>query len=436
MYEFKLPDLGEGIHEGEILEWYVQVGDIVEEDQDLVEVETDKAAVTIPSPVSGKVVSLAGQAGDIVNVGTVLIVIESDAPEQSTAETSPEIVPSAPAMPPAKPKRQSSGGPIPAAPATRRLARELGVELALVTPTGPSGRVTSDDVRRHAQTKDAGHRQNLGSAKPGGHSGPPLHNESPPRGRSASAIPFFDLDPLPDFSQWGPVEVKPLRSIRRKVARKMVTSMTLVPHVANMHEADVTLLDELRREEKKRREGEPGGRLTLLAFVAKAVTTGLRGALAFNSSLDPFDETIIYKKYFNIGFAADTPRGLVVPVIHQADQKSIVEISAEIEELAKRAREGTLTVEQMRGATFTITNIGPLGSKLLIPAINYPEVAILGMGKAEETPVVRDGEVVIRTILPLTLAFDHRIADGADAARFMGGVARRLSDPKLLLLES
>jgi len=216
----------------------------------------------------------------------------------------------------------------------------------------------------------------------------------------------------------------------------MVTSMTLIPHVANMHEVDVTLLDALRREEKQQREGQPGGRLTLLAFVIKAVTTGLRGAPAFNSSLDPFDQTIIYKKYFNIGVAADTPRGLVVPVIRQADQKSIIEISAELEELAHGAREGTLTVEQMRGATFTITNIGPFGSKLLIPAINYPEVAIVGMGKAEETPVVRDGEVVIRTILPLTLAFDHRIADGADAARFMSGVARRLSDPKLLLLES
>lgn len=442
MYEFKLPDLGEGIHEGEILEWHVKPGDVIEEDADLVDVETDKAAVTIPSPVGGKVVSLGGKEGDVISVGDVLAVIDSgeaeaaDAPAkepEKAAEPESAPVPSTP--PPA------AGGPVrpvPAAPATRRLARELGVDLFRVTPTGPSGRVTDDDVRRHA----------------GGVSPPPpspatdvaapapfspavdVSTPTPSPPEAGPAIPFYDLEPLPDFTRWGPVEREPLRSIRRKVARKMVASMTIVPHVANMDEVDVTKLEALRKAENKRRQGEFGGHLTLLAFVIKAVTAGLEEFPQFNSSLDPVEQEIVYKKYFNIGIAADTGRGLVVPVIHEADRKSIARLAAEIEDKANRAREGTLTVDDLQGGTFTITNIGPLGSTVLIPAINYPEVAILGMGKMQDKPVVRNGAIVIRKILPVTLAFDHRIADGADAARFMHGVTRRLSDPKLLLIEA
>jgi pyruvate dehydrogenase E2 component (dihydrolipoamide acetyltransferase) len=253
---------------------------------------------------------------------------------------------------------------------------------------------------------------------------------------AADAIPFLDIAPLPDFEQWGPVEKEPLRSIRRKVARKMVTSMVLVPHVAHMDDADVTLLEEFRYRERRRRAEQPGGRLTLLPFVIKAVTAGLKATPAFNASLDPFSEEIIYKKYYNIGIAVDTGRGLIVPVIRDTDRKSILQISAEIEETAAKAREGNLEVADLRGGTFTITNVGPLGGTALIPTINYPEVAILGMGRAQEKPVVVDGEIVIRKILPLTLAFDHRIADGADAARFVTEMVRQLSDPNLLLLET
>jgi len=246
----------------------------------------------------------------------------------------------------------------------------------------------------------------------------------------------LDIEPLPDFSQWGPVEKDSLRSIRRRVAYKMVTSMILAPHVAHMDEADVTLLEDFRQKERDRRNGQPGGHLTLLAFVIKAVTAGLKAAPAFNASLDPFGEEIIYKKYYHIGFAVDTGKGLVVPVIRDTDRKSIIEISRDIERLATRAREGTLDIEEMRGGTFTITNIGPIGGTALIPAINYPEAAILGMGKVQEKPVVRRGEIVIRKMLSLTLAFDHRIADGADAARFVTELVRELSDPNLLLLET
>jgi pyruvate dehydrogenase E2 component (dihydrolipoamide acetyltransferase) len=253
---------------------------------------------------------------------------------------------------------------------------------------------------------------------------------------AASAIPFLDIEPLPDFSLVGPVEREPLRSIRRKVAHKMTTSKILVPHVAHMDDADVTLLEVFRKQQRERRGGMPGGKLTLLAFVVKAVTAGLRAAPAFNASLDPFREEIVYKKYYNIGFAADTGRGLIVPVIHDTDRKSIIQIASEIESLAERARAGTLSPDDLRHGTFTITNVGPLGGTALIPAINYPEVAILGMGRAQEKPVVVDGKIVIRTILPLTLAFDHRVADGADAARFVAELVRHLSDPNLLLLET
>ena len=433
MYEFKLPDLGEGIREGEILKWHVSEGDTIGEDQPLIDVETDKAAVTIPSPAAGVVSKLNGNVGDILNVGDVLAVIGdgegvatkvappppvevADPVSESEQAEIAETVAPAPAVSAAR------TGPVPAAPATRRLARELEIDIKLVPPTGPAGRVTSEDVRLFSKGKTPE------AAVP--------RAETEFAAGAASAIPFLDLEPLPDFTQWGEVEIEELRSIRRKVAHRMVTSMILVPHVAHMDEADVTNLEKFRKKERERLEDQPGGRLTLLPFIIKAVSAGLKKTPSFNASLDPFGERIIYKKYYNIGVAVDTGRGLVVPVVRDTDCKSIKQISADIEDLAVRAREGTLTVDEMRGGTFTITNVGPLGGTALIPTINYPEVAILGMGRAQPKPVVVDGEIVVRTILPLTLAFDHRIADGADAARFVTEMIRQLSDPSLLLLEA
>jgi pyruvate dehydrogenase E2 component (dihydrolipoamide acetyltransferase) len=448
VYAFKLPDLGEGIHEGEILKWHVAVGQRVVEDAPLVDVETDKAAVTIPSPVAGTVVSLGGKIGEVVFVGQELVVIDDGQPATAKAAAPAAVTATATAAAPAAGTAArvavaatapvaaaaaavavAPGGArrvVPAAPATRRLARELRVDLRLVPSSGPAGRVTPEDVQRFAASAAAPAAESSALAE--------AAVERPPA--PVSGIPFFDLEPLPDFSQWGPVEKEPLRSIRRRVARKMVTSMTLVPHVAHMDDADVTLLEDFRQRERERREGQPGGHLTLLAFVIKAVTAGLRATPAFNASLDPFAEEVVYKRYYNIGIAADTGRGLVVPVIRDTDRKSIIQISRDIEELSARARAGTLEAAEMRGGTFTITNVGPLGGTALIPAINYPEVAILGMGKVQEKPVVRDGQIVIRKILPLTLAFDHRIADGADAARFVTEMVRQLSDPNLLLLET
>jgi pyruvate dehydrogenase E2 component (dihydrolipoamide acetyltransferase) len=430
VYQFKLPDLGEGIHEGEILKWHVAAGDTIKEDDPLVDIETDKAAVTIPSPRAGAIVSLTGGVGDTVTVGQVITVIDDGTGEPAVLEP-PAFEEPIEALPAAAPPAPQLRRPVPAAPATRRLARELGVDINQVPPTGPAGRVTVEDVHRFVETGAA----------------PAAPEELPEEkvaakaaaeyaAHAASAIPFLDIDPLPDFTQWGPVERQPLRSIRRRVAHKMVTSMVLVPHVAHMDEADVTRLEELRYSERERRQEQPGGSLNLLPFVVKAVTAGLRAAPVFNASLDPFNEEIVYKQYYNLGIAVDTGRGLVVPVVRDTDRKSIMTISAEIEDLAVRAREGKIDVNELRGGTFTITNVGPLGGTALIPTINYPEVAILGMGRVQEKPVVRNGEIVIRKMLPLTLAFDHRIADGADAARFVSELVRQLSDPNLLLLEA
>lgn len=411
MFEFKLPDLGEGIHEAEILRWHVEPGDSVEEDQPLVDVETDKAAVTIPSPHAGVIISTTGGPGDVVVVGQVITVIE------------------------APPAGSASVGRPPAAPATRRLARELGVDINLVRSTGPAGRVTPEDVHHAAQQStqpDVGRSEQRASAHSAGHVETAVRQE-----RGGSVIPFLELEPLPDFSAFGPIEREPIRSIRRKIARKMVTSMVVVPHVIHMDEADVTDLESFRRRFRERVTDDPS-QITpsLLAFVVKAVTAGLRriGPM-FNASLDPDRSEIITKHYYNIGLAADTPKGLLVPVVKGAEGKSILEIAAEIRTHAERARTGTIELGDLQGGSFTITNIGPLGGIALAPAINYPEVAILGMGKVQEKPVVREGEIVVRKMLPLTLSFDHRVADGADAARFVSHVVRLLSDPDSLLVE-
>ncbi len=454
MYEFRLPDLGEGVHEGEILKWYVEVGQEIKEDDPLVDIETDKAAVTIPSPQGGKILSRAGDVGEVIKVGAVVVTIDTDGaggaalapaptaaarsepasearPEPATpaarpaaaalpAEVTAAPPPATAPLPPAAATSTSPArGPVPAAPATRRLARELGVDINRVPPSGLGGRITADDVRRFVE------RQATGAPE----------GEAPAAAPPVTGIPFLEIEPLPDFAQWGEVERAPVRSIRRKVARKMVTSMVLVPHVAHMDEADVTELEAFRRREKATRRGEGAPPITMLAIVMKAVAVQLKRHPGFNASVDPAREEIIYKKYINIGFAADTERGLIVPVVKNADRLSIREMSSAIYDLAIRAREGKIDVSDLQGGTFTITNVGALGGTFVVPTINYPEVAILGMGRVRERPVVREGEVAARHILPLTLTFDHRIVDGADGARFTTALVQQLSDPLSLLVE-
>lgn len=425
MYEFRLPDLGEGIHEGEILKWYVRPGDLIEEDAPLVEVETDKAAVTIPSPKGGRIVEVRFKEGDIVKVGEVLVIIEAPSEEtgQKVEETREKLHLVIPDQPEGGEPRRDQSRKVPAAPATRRLARELGVDISKVKGSGPGGRVLKEDVLAYVKA-EKGVRDEVEAA---------IEIEGKVSSVPTSSIPYLDLEPLPDFSRFGEVVREPVRSIRRKVARNTVTAKILIPHVAHMDEADVTALEAFRRAEKARRpEGPP---LTLLAFVVKAVTIALKGHPVFNATFDPFKDEIVYKKYYNIGIAVDTDRGLIVPNIKGADKLSVLEIAAQIEDLAKRARSGQIRLEDLQGGTFSITNIGVLGGTSFVPAIHYPESAILGMGRAAERPVVRDGQVVVRRILPLTLSFDHRIADGAEAARFVGHIRELLEEPLRLVVE-
>ncbi|MBN1945665.1 MAG: 2-oxo acid dehydrogenase subunit E2 [Bradymonadales bacterium] len=486
MHEFKLPDLGEGIHEAEIIKWHLPVGQVVQLDAPLVDVETDKATVTIPSPYAGRLHWVAGEVGDTVLVGKVLAVIDDatagmadEPPPPVVAErksvskgqaveqkalpsgsdlekkTSPPSAPyarEAPSSGNSAPPDSLPSSPRPAAPATRRLARELGVDLRLVSPSGPAGRITPEDVRRHHQQQVLPEKRPVAGGSAPSASLPNLSSPNlklvPPDPRDEReeepttelselvGIPFLQVDPLPDFERWGPVERMPLRSIRRKTAQHMVTASLVVPHVAHMDEADVTLLEEFRRQEKPKRTGQAGGSLSLLAFVLKAVAAGLTENPEFNCSLDPVAQETVFKKYIHIGVAVDTPRGLIVPVIREVNRKSILQLASELEQLVARTRDNQLQPAELVGGSFTVTNIGALGGTGLIPVVNYPEVAILGMAAARPRPVVVDGEIAIRTMLPLTLSFDHRVADGGHAARFMNELVRRLGDPHALLLET
>jgi pyruvate dehydrogenase E2 component (dihydrolipoamide acetyltransferase) len=425
MYAFKLPDLGEGIQEGELLEWHVKEGDAVQEDDPLCDLETDKAAVTIPSPKSGTVQRLGARVGAMVQVGQVLVEIQ-------TAED---------ADPPAKEAsragdRSKSSGDAErvaraiAAPAVRRMAREMDIDINQVSGTGPWGRVTAEDLAAVDRQPDTDKSEKASETAT-------TSDETV----QVSGIPFLVTAPLPDFSDQGPVKTVPIRSLRRKTADKTVTSSILVPHVAHMDEIDVTELEKLRQaynNQPKLRLGtdpefekEPAtpASLTLLAFVIKAVSHLLKSYPAFNASVDPDRMQIIQKQFYHIGFAADTPRGLVVPVIRDADRLGTAALGYRIRHLARAAREGTITREDLTGGTFSVTNVGAIGGTHVVPVINYPETAILGLGRMEKKPVVRNDEIVIRQMLPLTLCFDHRVADGAQAARFMKDLKAMMEDP-------
>ncbi len=310
-----------------------------------------------------------------------------------------------------------------ATPATRRLARELGVDLQTMRGTGPGGRVTDDDVRAAA----AGDRQSASSVAAG---------VAPERPAAAKPLAPMGVEPpaLPRFEQWGPVEREPLSHLRRTIAERMTLSATLIPHVTHFDRADITELDAIirRNVEPARQRGVT---LTLTSFLLKAAALALHEHPRFNASLDPAAGELILKRYYHLGVAVATDRGLIVPVIRDADGKPLLELQRELAALAQRVRDGKATLEDLRGGTFTITNIGALGGTGAIPIINYPEVAILGVARAREEPVVLEGRIVPRVLLPLSLAFDHRVADGADAARFAAAIVRRLERPEQLLLE-
>src|SRR5205809_1744774 len=417
---FVLPDLGEGLTEAEIVKVLVQEGDLVREDAPLLEVETDKATVEIPSPVAGRVTKIHVQPGQTVKVGAVLVTFE----EQGGRGQVPSLETTlARDLPPAAPAVGATQRAPAATPATRRLARELGVDLRAVRGTGPGGRVTDDDVRGFGGATRA-------SAQA------PAAGDAAERAVVAKPLAAVGVEPpaLPRFEQWGPVQRQPLSHLRRTIAERMALSATLIPHVTHFDRADITELDAIiRRNVEPARER--GVTLTLTSFLLKAAALALHEHPQFNASLDPAAGELILKRYYHLGVAVATDRGLIVPVIRDVDGKPLLELQRELAALAQRVRDGKATLEDLRGGTFTITNIGALGGTGAIPIINYPEVAILGVARARQEPVVREGHIVPRVLLPLSLAFDHRVADGADAARFAAAIVRRLERPEQLLLD-
>ncbi|QQG48060.1 MAG: 2-oxo acid dehydrogenase subunit E2 [archaeon] len=405
MYELKLPDIGEGVSEGEILKWMVKEGETIKEDQPLVEVMTDKVNVQIPSPRTGKVTKILVKEGDIAKVGETIIVID-DGSATPASQPAGQVSRPTPASTPqtSTPQAESGQGPtgVMATPATRRLARELGVDIAAVRGSGPQNRVTDEDVRRASSGSKAAATTTI------------LQPSAPRAGKNE--------------------ELVPLKGIRKTIAERMVKSQRTTAQVTHVDEADMTELV-LLREALKGSAEKRGVRLTYLPFIIKALVPALKDFPYLNSSLDEASGNIVLKKYYNIGIATDTEQGLVVPVVKEADKKDIFELAGEIEKLADKARKGQLALDDVHGSTFTITNVGAIGGLFATPIINLPEVAILGLHKISKRPVVREGRIEVRDTTYLSLSFDHRVLDGAYAARFTSRIIETIQDTKKLLSE-
>lgn len=473
-FEFKFPDVGEGITEGELLTWKVKEGDIVAEDETLAEIETDKAVVEMPSPRAGRIVKLHAEEGETIEVGQVIVTIEEGEAEGAPAVSAPEPqaavaevapasatptpTPAAGPTPPAPPPPPASqveeeeefytgsvigqleeapDEPEPAAPAVaaapvsetgtvkvqampsvRALAKELGVDLSVVHGTGPGGRILRQDVEDHA--------------------------EAGVYGRPTVSAPAVAVAEVESAEAWmggaigqdehGVVERVTFKGIRRTMARRMAESLAKQAQVSTTEDADITIIRRIREKERTL-AAERGIRLTYLAFVIKAVATALQRFPRINAVLEETCEELVLKRYYNIGIAIDTKAGLVVPNLKDADAKGIFKIAEEVVDLVERAQERRLDLSELRGGTFTITNYGAIGGTYATPVTNYPEIAILGMGRVRDLPVVRKGEIVIRQMLPLSLTYDHQVIDGAEATRFLNLVISYLEDPDLLLLE-
>jgi pyruvate dehydrogenase E2 component (dihydrolipoamide acetyltransferase) len=465
--DFTLPELGENITSGDVLRVLVKPGDMVAKDQSVLELETDKATIEVPSSVEGQVKEVKVKAGDKVKVGQVIFDIsESKAAGAPSATSSASPAGSAGSVSAASPGPANPGGPAsskprveasaepdgepgvedavpaarfraaptgtdkkvvdisrgsrvaaeaaappevpqaPAAPSVRRMARELGVDINDVPGTGAGGRISVEDVKAHAK------RLVSGAGK----------------GGAAAA------EPLPDFTRWGEIERQPMRAVRRKTAEHLSAAWATIPHVTQHDLADITALEELRKRYGKQAEAA-GGNLTVTAIALKVVAAALKLFPQFNASIDLAAEEIIYKKYIHIGIAVDTDRGLLVPVIRDVDAKNIIQLSVELSQASEKARSRKLSLEEMQGGCFTITNLGGIGGTAFTPIINAPEVAILGISRARIEPVYDHTNFVPRLMLPLSLSYDHRVIDGADGIRFLRWVAEALEQPFLLLLQ-
>jgi pyruvate dehydrogenase E2 component (dihydrolipoamide acetyltransferase) len=426
--QFILPDLGEGISEAQIIRVLIKPGDRVALDQYLMEVETDKAAVEIPSPYAGIAKGVHVKEGDTVNVGAVIVTF--DDADGAAAKSPPKAAAAVTPAPPTiaggairagsvsertLPTPQTSAAPsrgktvAAAAPAIRKLARELGVDVDSLAGTGPGGRVTKEDVERA--------KGGAPGLSPAGHLSQP-------------ALP---LPGIADVDKYGKVRREPLNQIRKTIATQMSRSAFTAVHVTHGDEADITELDRLRRNLNDATHGDP--KLTFMSFLVRATCIALRKHPIFNASLDHEGWQMIYKDYVNIGIAVDTERGLIVPVIRDTDRLTLRGIAAALRTIADRVRLNQFAVEDLRGGTFTITNVGALGGTFSTPIINYPEVAILGLGRSRKVPVLRDGQLAEALMLPLNLSFDHRATDGANAARFTSEIKSYLETPTKFLLD-
>ncbi|MGE8206746.1 dihydrolipoamide acetyltransferase family protein [Heyndrickxia sp. NPDC080065] len=430
-FEFRLPDIGEGIHEGEIVKWFVKPGDKVGEDDVLCEVQNDKAVVEIPSPVAGTVEAILVEEGTVAIVGDVLIKFDAPGyeglqfkgdhgpsqPEQKAEEKEQEVQSEVKENAPAANEADLNKRVI-AMPSVRKYAREKGVDIRLVQGTGNNGRVQKSDIDAYANGGAAVQAE----AQPQAAS---VAEETVVTSQAQTVIPEGEF----------PETREKMSGIRKAIAKAMVHSKQTAPHVTLMDEIDVTKLV-AHRKKFKEVAAEKGIKLTFLPYVVKSLVSALREFPTLNTSIDDAAGEIVHKHYYNIGIAADTEKGLLVPVVKNADRKSVFSVSQEINELACKARDGKLAPNEMKGASCTITNIGSAGGQWFTPVINHPEVAILGIGRISEKPVVKNGEIVAAPVLALSLSFDHRIIDGATAQYALNHIKRLLNDPELLLMEA
>lgn len=447
--EFKLPELGENISEGTLVRLMISTGAKVSEGQPVMELETDKAVIEVPSSVSGAVKEVRVQEGEKVKVGQIVFTLEGAA---VAAPTAPKHAPvehvsgqhgarlafqaairaegktEEQALPPDQPQATlptfampaqlgkvagtDHGEPVPAVPHVRRLARELGIEIRDVKGTGPTGRISEEDVKAHS-------KQLLMAATAAAQAPQATHLAQPE---------------LPDFSKWGKIERVSIRGVRRKTAQHLWEAWHTIPHVTQNDRADITELEQLRARFAPKAE-EAGGKMTVTAIALKVCASALRIFPQFNASIDLAKEEIVYKQYINIGVAVDTDRGLLVPVIRDVDKKNIVELAAELTQISKKARDKKLTPAEMEGGTFTITNLGGIGGTGFSPIVNYPEVAILGLSRSSTEPIWMNGKFEPRLVLPVSLSYDHRLIDGADAARFLRWIAEAFEQPFLLSVQ-
>ena len=411
--DVKLPKLGEGADSGVVVNVFVKEGDTIARDQAILELENEKAVASIPSTAAGVVAKIYVKSGDKISVGQRLISLSGDdqpvaagvpAAKQAAPEPEPEMLVEEPAGEAGEEIPKPVAAPV-ASPSVRRLARELGIDLSKVRGSEAGGRIVIGDIRAYIA------RLQKATEKP----------------KTAATAPAKPVAESIDFSKWGPVTKKPLSQLRQVIARRMWENWNAIPHVTQFDEADFTRLNELRKKYAPAYE-KKGAKLTLTPLVLKALVETLKKHPIFNSSLDEAAQAVVIKEYFHIGIAVDTEQGLIVPVVRDADRKSVLDLAKELEQLAQKARERKVTAEELKGGTFTITNQGAIGGAHFTPIINKPEVAILGLGRGAMKPVARDGKVEVRMMTPLGLSYDHRVIDGGAAARFMVDLVKTMEN--------